>query len=199
MTRGGQLNTISNPLQKHAEKMHQTPLQSAFSTIPRGGGTLQSTIQARSADADPCLDFRDCLVVPSSVHHSPVGAFRKCLRATLWEVRPSWFPVGSQGRVLHLASLPVQASPPYTFSVSFCDENRLSCHRRLGALGAGIGRSVRTSGPDQVLHSFKTDFKFSLRSLMGLTLPRMSIGYEQKRFEKSSKHNSVERLSLIHI
>ena len=33
---GDQLNIIFNPLQKHAEKMHQTPLQSAFSTIPRG-------------------------------------------------------------------------------------------------------------------------------------------------------------------
>ena len=159
----------------------------------QGGGTLPSTVQARSADADPCPDLRDCLGVGPSVRHSPVGAFRHRLRAALWEVGPSWFPVRSQGRVLHLASLPVQASPPYTFSVSFCDENCLSCHRRLGALGAGIGRSVRTSGPDQVLHSFKTDFKFSLRSLLGLTLPRMSIGDEQKRFEKSSKHNSVKR------
>ena len=156
--------------------MHQTPLQSAFSTIPRGGGTLQSTIQAGSADADPCPDFRDCLDVGSSVRHSPVGAFRHRLRAILWEVRPSWFPVRSQGRVLHLASLPAQASSPYTFTFSFCDENPLSCHRRLGALGAGIGRRVRTSGPDQVLHSFKTDFKFSLQNLLGLTLPRMSIG-----------------------
>ena len=137
---------------------------------------MQSTIQARSADADPCPDFRDCLGVGPSVRHSPVGAFSHRLRATLWEVRPWWFPVKSQGRVLDLASLPAQASLPDTFTFSFCDENRLSCHRRLGALGAGIGRRVRTSGPDQVLHSFKTDFKFSLQSLLGLTLPRMSFG-----------------------
>ena len=124
----------------------------------------------------PCPDFRDCLGVGPSVRHCPVGAFRHRLRATLWEVRPSWFPVRSQGRVLHLASLPAQASSPYTFTSSFCYENRLPCHRRLGASGAGIGRRVRTSGLDQVLHSFKTDFKFSLQSLLGLTLPQMIIG-----------------------
>ena len=101
---------------------------------------MQSTIQAGSADADPYPDLRDCLGVGSSVRHSPVGAFRHPLRANLWEVRPSWFPVRSQGRVLHLASLPAQASSPYTFTFCFCDENRLSCHRRLGALGAGIGK-----------------------------------------------------------
>ena len=152
------------------------PLFKARFRRSQGGGTLQSIIQARSADADPFPDFRDCLGVGPSVRHCPVGAFRHRLRATLWEVRPSWFPVGSQGRVLDLASLPGQASSPYTSTFSFCDEDPLSCHRRLGALGAGIGRRVRTSGPDQVLHSFKTDFRFSLQSLLGLTLPRMSIG-----------------------
>ena len=147
MTRGDQLNTIANPLQKHAEKMHQTPLQSAFSTIPRGGGTLQSIIQARSADDDPCPDFRDCLGVGSPVRHCPVGAFRHRLRATLWEVRPSWFPVGSQGRVLHPRASLGKRAPTHLLSPSV---TKILCRATGGwghweqALEGGSGHQAQT-------------------------------------------------------
>ena len=111
-TDAGRKNTIFNPLQKPAEKMHQTPLQSAFWTIPKGGalGGVQSKPSQRMLTLVRISGIAWVLGVvcpPSSCRC--LGALSQVYlvggKAVVASREVTW------ARALHLASLLAQASP----------------------------------------------------------------------------------------